>query len=132
MFTGMGVGLTVGVIVFVCVWFFGDVLTSIFTTDAIVIQKGAEYLRGFAPETIVTAILFSMIGFFNGNEQTVWVMVQGLVQTLLVRLPLAYFMSIQSNASLTNIGLSAPIATCFGIVLNVIFFIMFTKKQKNH
>lgn len=129
MFTGMAVGLAVGTIVFLCVWFFGEVLTSVFTTDTIVIQKGAEYLKGFALETIVTAILFSMVGFFNGNEKTVWVMVQGLVQTLLVRLPLAYFMSIQPNASLTKIGLSAPIATCFGIILNVIFYIIFTKKQ---
>lgn len=33
---------------------------------------------------------------------------QGLVQTLLVRLPLAYVMSIQPHASLTKIGLAAP------------------------
>lgn len=94
MFTGMGVGLTIGFIVFIFVWFFGEVLTSIFTTDTVVIQKGAQYLSGFAPETIFTAILFSVVAFFNGNEQTVWIMIQGLVQTLLVRLPLAYFMSI--------------------------------------
>lgn len=34
-----------------------------------------------------------MIGYFNGNSQTLWVMLQGLFQTLLVRLPLAYYMS---------------------------------------
>ena len=129
MFTGMGLGVIVGVVVFTCVWCFGDVLTSIFTTDAAVIQKGTEYLRGFAPETIVTAVLFSMVGFFNGYEKTVWVMFQGLVQTLLVRLPLAYVMSIQPHASLTRIGLAAPVATSFGIVLNVIFYLIFTRKM---
>ena len=36
-------------------------------------------------------------------------MIQGLVQTLLVRLPLAYYMSIQPDASLTKIGLAAPV-----------------------
>lgn len=129
MFTGMGLGVMVGIVVFICVWCFGDVLTSVFTTDAAVIQKGTEYLRGFAPETIVTAVLFSMVGFFNGYEKTVWVMIQGLVQTLLVRLPLAYVMSIQPHASLTKIGLAAPVATCFGIVLNVIFYLIFTRKM---
>ena len=129
MFTGMGLGVIVGVVVFTCVWCFGDVLTSIFTTDAAVIQKGTEYLRGFAPETSVTAVLFSMVGFFNGYEKTVWVMFQGLVQTLLVRLPLAYVMSIQPHASLTRIGLAAPVATSFGIVLNVIFYLIFTRKM---
>lgn len=130
MFTGMGLGVIVGVVVFICVWCFGDVLTSVFTTDTAVIQKGTEYLRGFAPETIVTAVLFSMVGFFNGYEKTVWVMIQGLVQTLLVRLPLAYVMSIQLHASLTKIGLAAPVATCFGIVLNVIFYLIFTRKME--
>lgn len=130
MFTGMGLGVIVGVVVFICVWCFGDVLTSVFTTDTAVIQKGTEYLRGFAPETIVTAVLFSMVGFFNGYEKTVWVIIQGLVQTLLVRLPLAYVMSIQPHASLTKIGLAAPVATCFGIVLNVIFYLIFTRKME--
>lgn len=130
MFTGMRLGVIVGVVVFICVWCFGDVLTSVFTTDTAVIQKGTEYLRGFAPETIVTAILFSMVGFFNGYEKTVWVMIQGLVQTLLVRLPLAYVMSIQPHASLTKIGLAAPVATSFGIVLNVIFYLIFTRKME--
>ncbi len=34
-------------------------------------------------------------------------MAQGLFQTLLVRLPLAYYMSIQPDASLMKIGLAA-------------------------
>ena len=122
MFTGIGVGLAVGCVVFVLVLFKGDVLCSVFSTDAAVIQNGFAYLKGFAPETLVTAILFSMVGYFNGNNKTVWVMTQGLIQTLLVRLPLAYFMSIQPNASLTKIGLAAPVATTVGIVLNVGFF----------
>ncbi|MDE8682464.1 MATE family efflux transporter, partial [Blautia schinkii] len=89
-----------------------------------------DYLKGFAPETIVTAILFSMIGYFNGNKKTVWVMIQGLVQTLLVRLPLAYYMSIQPNAILTKIGLAAPVATVTGIILNVGFFIYLNRTEK--
>ena len=130
MFSGIGVGLVIGCAVFALVFFKGNLLTGIFTADAGVVQKGYEYLKGFAPETIVTAILFSMIGYFNGHDKTVWVMIQGLVQTLLVRLPLAYLMSIQPNASLTKIGLAAPAATLFGIILNVIFFIWNNRKEK--
>ena len=130
MFTGIGVGLAVGCVVFVLVLVKGDVLCSIFSTDAAVIQNGFAYLKGFAPETLVTAILFSMIGYFNGNNKTVWVMTQGLIQTLLVRLPLAYFMSIQPNASLTKIGLAAPVATTVGIFLNVGFFIYLNRAEQ--
>ena len=74
-------------------------------------------------------LLFSMVGYFNGNNKTLWVMVQGLVQTLLVRLPLAYYMSMQPNASLTKIGLSAPVATVVGILLNSMFYIYLNRKN---
>ena len=59
-------------------------------------------------------------------------MIQGLIQTLLVRLPMSYYMSIQPNASLTKIGLAAPASTAVGIVLNVLFFFYFTKKQRKN
>lgn len=130
MFTGIGIGLVIGSFVFALVMLKGNLLSSAFTTDAEVIANAYAYLKGFAPETLVTAVLFSMVGYFNGNNKTVWVMIQGLVQTLLVRLPMAYFMSIQPNASLTNIGLAAPTSTAVGIVLNVCFFLYLERKSK--
>ena len=130
MFTGIGVGLGFGLVVFALVMAKGDGLAALFSTDAAVIQCGFDYLKGFAPETIVTAVMFSMVGYFNGNQKTLWVMVQGLVQTLLVRLPLAYFMSIQPNASLTRIGLAAPASTTVGILLNVGFYLYFSRQQR--
>lgn len=130
MFTGIGVGLAVGVFVFLLVLFKGDVLAGFFSTDAGVVQKGYDYLKGFALETIVTAVLFSMVGYFNGNNKTLWVMAQGLIQTLLVRLPLAYFMSIQPNASLTKIGLAAPVSTIVGIILNIGFFLYLERANR--
>jgi len=130
MFTGIGIGLVFGCAVFALVWCKGDLLAGVFTTDAAVIANAFAYLKGFAPETIVTAILFSMVGYFNGNNKTVWVMVQGLVQTLLVRLPMAYFMSIQPNASLTKIGLAAPTSTLVGIALNVVFYLYLEHRSR--
>ena len=130
MLTGIGVGLVFGCAVFALVMLKGDVLAGIFSPDAEVVQKGFEYLKGFAPETILTAILFSMLGYFNGNDKTLWVMAQGLIQTLLVRLPFAYVMSIQPNASLTKIGLAAPVSTLVGVLLNVGFYLYLDRKEK--
>ena len=123
MLTGIGVGVTVGCVVFALILLKGDLLAGIFSTDPAVIRNAHDYLKGFSMETIVTAVLFSMVGYFNGNNKTLWVMTQGLIQTLLIRLPMAYVMSIQPNASLTKIGLAAPVSTTVGIVLNIGFFV---------
>ena len=62
-------------------------------------------------------------------RHVVWVMTQGLIQTLLIRLPFAYIMSIQPNASLTMIGLAAPVSTMVGIILNVGFFTWISNRR---
>jgi Na+-driven multidrug efflux pump len=134
MLCGMAIGLCIGIFVFAGAFVRGDVLVSIFTHDTAVIARGFEYLRGFALEAIVTAVLFSFIGYYNGHGQTLFVMIQGLAQTFLVRLPMSWYMSIQPNASLTQIGIAAPTATVFGILINAGYFIYYSRNvmKKEH
>lgn len=129
LFTGMGIGVFIGFFIAILSFTRGELLSYAFTSDAAVIARSAEYLRGFSLEAIVTCILFSLIGYFNGHSQTLFVMLQGIAQTFIVRLPMSYIMSIQPNASLTWIGFAAPSASTFGIVLNVAFFIWYTRKK---
>jgi len=114
---GMGFGAFIGVFVAIAVFFKGDLLSMLFSDDAAVIARSFEYLRGFALEAVVTSVLFTFMGYFNGHAKTLFVMAQGLAQSFLVRLPVSYVMSIQPEASLTAIGLAAPAATIFGIVI---------------
>ena len=123
---GMGIGAFVGVFITYISFFHGDMLAAIFTNEPAVIARAAEYLRGFAPEAVVTSVLFSFMGYFNGHSRTFFVMMQGLAQSFLVRLPMSYLMSIQPNASLTMIGLAAPSATVFGICINAAYFLYYT------
>ncbi len=128
LFTGMGIGLLIGVVVGLGTFLYGDIVAQIFTQDPAVITRAFEYLRGFALEAVVTAVSFSFIGYYNGHGQTLFVMIQGMAQTFLVRLPMSWIMSIQPEASLTNIALAAPVATSVGIVLNGLYFVYYQKK----
>lgn len=131
MVTGMFIGGSIGIVIAIFSYFHGDLLAQIFSSDPTVIARAAEYLKGFASEAVLTAILFSFIGYYNGHEMTLFVMLQGIAQTFLVRLPMSYIMSIQPDANLAMIGLAAPSATVFGILINVIFFIIYTRCMKN-
>ncbi len=128
--TSILLGTGIGVFVMLLVFFRGDLLTRIFSSDPEVVEQAALYLKGYAPEAVVTAISFSFIGYYNGHSQTVFVMLQGLCQSFLVRLPMSYLMSIRPNATLTGIGLAAPTATTFGILINVVYFIVYTRRLK--
>ena len=70
MFTGMGVGLVIGCIVFTLVWFKGNLLTGIFTTDAAVVQNGYDYLKGFAaPAATIFGIVLNVIYYLYANRK---------------------------------------------------------------
>lgn len=129
MVTGMMIGASIGVVIGLFSYLRGDLMAMIFTDNPAYIEKAAEYLRGFALEAVVTSFLFSFMGYFNGHGQTMFVMAQGLAQTFLVRLPMSYFMSIRENANLEYIGYAAPAATVFGIVLNLVYYIRYTRKM---
>ena len=127
MLTGMAFGAGIGVFIFYAIFFHGDFLSGFFTKDAAVIARSFEFLRGFAPEAVVTSIMFSFMGYYNGHSCSVFVMLQGLAQSFLIRLPMSYLMSIRPNASLTGIGLAAPTATVFGIALSLLYYQRFRK-----
>jgi len=132
MLCGMAVGAGVGIFIAAFTFMRGDLLAALFTKDEAVILQAAAYLKGFAPEAVVTSVLFSFMGYFNGHEKTVFVMAQGLAQTFMVRLPMSYFMSIQPNASLTMIGWAAPSATIFGILINFVYYQRFKRRSERN
>lgn len=122
MYYGMLLGACIGLVIAAAVFFKGDLLASIFSGNAQDVARAHEYLRGFAIEAVVTSILFSFMGYFNGHSRSTFVMLQGLAQSFLIRLPMSYIMSIQPDASLTGVGLAAPTATVFGIILCALYY----------
>ena len=133
MVTGMIMGATLGVFIGALSYFGGDVPSAIFSSNPAFIAKSAEYLKGFSPEPILTCIVFSFIGFFNGHGKTIPVMIQGITASFLVRVPLSYLFSLKEGATLVDIGLAVPAASIYGIVFFVIYYIMYLKSyKKNH
>ena len=128
--TGMLLGVCIGVFVSALSFFRGDIPSALFTGNQAFIAKSAEYLKGFAPEAILTCLVFSYIGYFNGHGKTIPVMVQGISASFLVRVPLSYLFSIQKGATLTTIGYAVPLASVYGIIFFTICYLVFLRKMK--
>lgn len=128
-FTAIITGCTVGVIIFLAGFFGGSWMSSLFTGDAEVIAQSADYLRGFVPDCILTCILFSSIGYFNGCGKSIPVMVQGITSAFCIRIPVSIFMSRLPQASLMLVGLATPITTVYGIIFFMICFARLRRKN---
>ncbi len=128
MLAGMAIGACIGVFIFAFSFFRGDLPSALFTSDSGYIAKSAEYLKGFSPEAILTCLVFSYIGYFNGHGKTMPVMVQGITSSFLVRVPLSYLFSIQPGANLVTIGLAVPITSVYGILFFTVCYVKFQRE----
>ena len=109
--------LAAGILMAWAAFFHGDMLAGLFAEDTDVIAAAWEYLKAYAIDCLLTSFLFCFVGYFNGRGQTVFVMVQGFVGALGVRLPVAFLMRHVSPGSLFHLGLSTPASTVVQIAL---------------
>ncbi len=128
---GMGLGVCIGVFVFALAFLRGDVPSMLFTSDPNYIACSAQYLKGFSPEAVLTCLVFSYIGYFNGHGKTMPVMIQGITSAFLFRVPLSYLFSIQPQANLITIGLAVPLTSIYGISFFTIYYLIYQKKLRN-
>lgn len=129
--TAMVTGCTLGIFIFLAGFFGGTVMSSLFTNDMQVILQSADYLKGFSVDCLLTCILFSSIGYFNGCGKSIPVMIQGITAAFCVRIPISIFMASLPNTSLMMVGLAAPISTVYGIIFFIICFALERKKERN-
>ena len=129
-FTAMGTGVAVGVVIFLAGFFGGGVMASAFTTDQAVIDQAAAYLKGFSVDCILTCILFSSIGYFNGCGRSIPVMIQGITSAFCVRIPVSILMAGLPGASLLWVGTATPLSTVYGILFFIVCFRLMKRRGK--
>ena len=112
-------------------FFHGDTLSRLFTGDAAVIAASAEFLKATALECFILSLAYCYDGYFNGIEKTTFVMVQGIIAALCVRIPYAYYASVQPAPSLFNIGLSTALAAAFMFVVCTGYYLIHRKRQSS-
>ncbi len=108
--------------------FFGKYLMMIFTDTPQLIERAAKMLRILAVGYIAMAVLQSLAGVMRGAGDTVRPMWVSIVQTIGIRMPLAYLLCYLTRSELNPTGrwemlpLSLVIAWICGTLATVFFY----------
>lgn len=127
---GVALSFAIGVVMFYISFYHGIVLAGIFSSDPAVVTAGADYLKAYAIDCLLTAIFFCYVGFYNGIGLTKFVMVQGIVGAFFVRVPVSFIMSRQAGASLFRIGFATPMSSAVQTILCLLCMVYIRKKEK--
>lgn len=104
-------------------------MSGLFAVDPDVIAASAEYLKAYALDCLLTSFLFCFVGYFNGTGSTVFVMIQGIIGAVGVRLVLSFLIS-RVTSDLFYIGLATPASSLVQILLCGGFFALCLRKEK--
>ena len=126
---GMIISFAFGVVMAAISVFAGDILARIFEDDPIVIASAQSYMRGTAAEYMVVPFVFCFLGYFNGIGKTTFVMLEGIIASFAVRIPLCYYLSRLPDTDLFTIGLAVPISTIASILMCLSYYVFVRKKR---
>lgn len=120
--------LCCGIVMFYITFFHGNLLSCMFSKDEAVILAAWDYMKAYGIDCLFTAIMFSMVGYFNGCGRTTFVMIQGIIGAFCVRIPVSFIMSKLEPVSLFNVGLATPMSTFVQIILCISYFVYLSNK----
>jgi putative MATE family efflux protein len=101
-------------------WLLARPLMQIFTTDPIVISKGADYLRIVASFYILLTTMFTINGVLRGAGDTLIPMFVTLLSLWIIRVPLSYLLS--GFMGEKGIWWAIPLAWIFGVSASYLYY----------
>lgn len=118
----------IGILMLLLLFWKGNLLAAVFSGDPEVVAAAHSYLKAYAIDCLISPMMFCFIGYFNGCEKTLFVMLQGFAGAYLVRLPIVLLMSHVAGVDLFHIGLGTPASSLVQILLCIGYYIYLKRK----
>ena len=102
--------------------FFGKYLMLMFTTDPVVIEMGAEYLRVIGAFYILFSVMFVINGVLRGAGDTLVPMFISLFSLWIIRIPVAWYLSRHTGLGVDGIWWSIPAGWLSGVIFYYLYY----------
>jgi putative MATE family efflux protein len=116
----LGMSITSSFIISITMYFFGENLMSLFTSDPEVIQYGVDYLVISSSFYFVFSALFSVNAVMRGAGDMIIPMIITLISLWVVRIPFAWYFS--GEMAEKAVWWSAPVGWVTGVILSTIYY----------
>ena len=122
MFTGIAVSLGISLVIFFLIGTFPEFFMGMFGDDPHFIRCGVEYIKSFKYDYLIAPIFFCFNGLFIGSGHTTFSLVNGILSSILFRIPASYIFGMAMSLGLTGVGLGAPVASISALAFCIIFY----------
>jgi len=126
---GTSMAIVVSYSFFALLQVFPGQIVAIFSSEPAVIEAGITYIRTFSFEYLFIPFMFCLNGLFMGGGHTTFTLINSVLSSVLIRVPVSYLFGIYMGWGLLGIGMGAPGASLFIMVMIIGFLISGRWKQ---
>ena len=123
-FIAAGFGLCISIVM----QWIAEPVVGLFTTDAVVILAGGQYIRGYIWDCLFAGIHFSFSGYFCAYGRSEISFLHNIAAILLIRIPGVYLMSNGFPDSLFPMGLATVGGSLLSISICVVAFVYLKRR----
>ena len=124
------ISVTFGLCIAVIMQFLSNAVVGIFTSDAVVIYMGSQYIRSYIWDCMIAGIHFSFSGYFCAYGKSGISFLHNVLSIVLIRIPGAYFASKWFADTLYPMGCAAPAGSLLSVIVCVIAFAYLKRRRK--
>jgi Na+-driven multidrug efflux pump len=115
---------------FILVQIFPASILRLFGDDPKMMHDGVVYLRSFAFDFLVIPFVFCINGFLIGGGHTLFTLINSMMTSVFLRVPVCYFFGVTLGWGLRGVGLGAPVASA-GVLLVIVVFLLSGRWKHN-
>ncbi|MDR0554515.1 MAG: MATE family efflux transporter [Treponema sp.] len=115
---------------FVFVQLFPAQILGLFGSDPQMIRDGVTYIRPFSVDFLLIPFIFCINGFLIGGGHTTFTLINSILSSVLIRVPVCWFFGITLGWGLTGVGMGAPAASA-AVLLLIIGYLFSGKWKRN-
>lgn len=123
MYVGLVLALGITIPIFALTQLYPVQIIAVFDDNPQMIAAGVEYLRTLSLDYVIVPFTFCMNGLITGAGHSMFSSINGVISSLLLRVPLAYILGVHLGYGLSGIGFAAPLATIGACVLCILYYI---------
>ncbi len=122
MYTGIAVATGISVVIFLLVGTFPELFMRMFGDNPEFIKCGVDYIKTFKYDYLIAPVFFCFNGLFIGSGHTTFSLINGVLSSILFRIPASFIFGIALKHGLAGVGLGAPVASVAALALCTIFY----------
>ena len=102
---------------------FPSQILSLFGNDPQMLEAGEVYIRSFSYDLLIIPFVFCINGLLIGGGHTMFTMINSMLSSVLLRVPVCYFFAVVLDWGLFGVGIGAPVASAASLLLIIGFLI---------